>query len=71
MKLEILDDAARDLVEGFRFYEDQGGDWVRISLPISTLTSTLYIFRPAFTASRTSTITVSYPDASLLRFSIR
>lgn len=24
MKLEILDQAARDLVEGFRFYEDQG-----------------------------------------------
>jgi hypothetical protein len=24
MKLEILDRAARDLVEGFRFYEDQG-----------------------------------------------
>jgi hypothetical protein len=24
MRLEILDQAARDLVEGFRFYEDQG-----------------------------------------------
>lgn len=23
MRLEILDQAARDLVEGFRFYEDQ------------------------------------------------
>ncbi len=24
MKLKILDEAARDLVEGFRFYEDRG-----------------------------------------------
>jgi hypothetical protein len=24
MRIEILDQAARDLVEGFQFYEDQG-----------------------------------------------
>ncbi len=24
MRIEILDEAARDLIEGFRFYEDQG-----------------------------------------------
>jgi hypothetical protein len=24
MRLEILDQAERDLIEGFRFYEDQG-----------------------------------------------
>jgi len=38
MKIEILDSAQRDLVEGFRFLKSRGRDWVHTSLPISTPT---------------------------------
>jgi hypothetical protein len=38
MRIEILDQAAPDLVEGFQFYEEQGEGLVHTSLPISTPT---------------------------------
>jgi hypothetical protein len=38
MRIEILNQAEGDLVEGFRFYEEQGEGLVHTSLLISTLT---------------------------------
>jgi hypothetical protein len=71
MRIEILVQAARDLIEGFRFYEDQGAGLGSYFLPISRLTSTLDMLLPAFTASLTSSITVSYRDAFLSLFFTR
>ena len=38
MKIEILDRAEQDLVEGFHFYEAQQVGWGHISSSICTLT---------------------------------
>jgi hypothetical protein len=71
VRIEILDTAQRDLVEGFRFYEEQGvglGSYFLTSLYADIESLRVY---GAFTASLTNTITAFSPGASLSRYFIR
>jgi hypothetical protein len=65
MRIEILEEAERDLIEGFHFYENQApglGLYFRTNLfaDIEALRIT-----QAFTASLTSGIIGYYPEVSL------
>ena len=46
MKIEILDEAAADLIEGYHFYEAQADGLGSYFLDLSFLISTLFSFMP-------------------------
>lgn len=64
MKIQILDEAEHDLVDGCRFYESQGLESAAIFLILFSLTSTPYGFTQAFIPC-ISAITGFFPNASL------